>query len=166
MRRLPQHDVLEKLAIEMGIKPTDRRRSYRCFAVLLMALVAFSTFALTPPAAAQDGAASASAQHSRDAGANGLYRIGGDVSAPVLVHQVAPKYPESARKAKIGGNVLVNMWVDVNGNPSHIRVIRGLGMDLDESAVTAVRQYKFKPAMKNGTPVLVEVNLEVNYQIR
>jgi protein TonB len=95
----------------------------------------------------------------------GPRRIGGGVSAPVLIFQVEPEFSEEARKAKVAGNVLVNLWVDTNGNPSHVRVIRGVGMGLDEKAVEAVRQYKFKPAMENGKPVLVELNVEVNFQI-
>jgi protein TonB len=95
----------------------------------------------------------------------GPRRIGGGVSAPVLIFQVEPEFSEEARKAKVAGNVLVNLWVDTNGNPSHVRVIRGVGMGLDEKAVEAVRQYRFKPAMENGKPVLVELNVEVNFQI-
>src|SRR5215471_2408536 len=95
----------------------------------------------------------------------GPKRIGGGVSAPVLIYSVEPEFSEEARKAKVAGNVLVNLWVDTNGNPSHVRVIRGVGMGLDEKARDAVLQYKFKPAMENGKPVLVELNVEVNFQI-
>ena len=95
----------------------------------------------------------------------GLRRIGGGVSAPILIHQVDPEFSEEARKAKYQGNVLVNLVVDANGNPQRIRVIRPLGMGLDEKAMEAVRQYKFKPAMENGKPVPVELNVDVNFQI-
>jgi protein TonB len=95
----------------------------------------------------------------------GPRRIGGGVSAPQVIFQVEPEFSEEARKAKVAGNVLVNLWVDTNGNPSHVRVIRGVGMGLDEKAIEAVRQYKFRPAMENGKPVLVELNIEVNFQI-
>jgi protein TonB len=95
----------------------------------------------------------------------GPRRIGGGVSAPVLIFSVEPEFSEEARKAKVAGNVLVNLYVDQSGNPSHVRVLRGVGMGLDEKAVEAVRQYKFKPAMENGKPVLVELNVEVNFQI-
>lgn len=95
----------------------------------------------------------------------GPRRIGGGVSAPQVIFQVEPEFSEEARKAKVAGNVLVNLWVDTNGNPSHVRVIRGVGMGLDEKAVEAVRQYKFRPAMENGRAVLVELNIEVNFQI-
>jgi len=95
----------------------------------------------------------------------GVHRIGGGVSAPQLIFSVEPEFSEEARKAKVAGNVLVNLYVDQNGNPSHVHVIRGVGMGLDEKAVEAVRQYRFKPAMENGKPVLVELNVEVNFQI-
>ncbi len=95
----------------------------------------------------------------------GPRRIGGGVSAPELIYSVEPEFSEEARKAKVAGNVLVNLWVDTNGMPTHVRVIRGVGMGLDEKAVEAVRQYKFRPAKENGKPVLVELNVEVNFQI-
>jgi protein TonB len=95
----------------------------------------------------------------------GPRRIGGGVSAPELIFSVEPEFSEEARKAKVAGNVLVNLWVDTNGMPTHVRVIRGVGMGLDEKAVEAVRQYKFRPAKENGKPVLVELNVEVNFQI-
>ncbi len=95
----------------------------------------------------------------------GVRRIGGGVSAPVLLYSVEPEFSEEARKAKAAGNVLVNLWVDQNGNPSHVHVLRGVGMGLDEKAMAAVRQYRFRPAMENGRPVTVELNIDVTFQI-
>ena len=95
----------------------------------------------------------------------GPRRVGGSVSAPVLIYSVEPEFSEEARKAKVAGNVLVNLWVDTNGLPEHVHVIRGVGMGLDEKAIEAVKQYKFRPAQENGRPVLVELNVEVNFQI-
>jgi periplasmic protein TonB len=95
----------------------------------------------------------------------GPRRIGGGVSQPQLIYSVEPEFSEEARKAKVAGNVLVNLWVGTDGLPSHVHVIRGVGMGLDEKAVEAVKQYRFKPAMENGKPVLVELNVEVNFQI-
>jgi protein TonB len=95
----------------------------------------------------------------------GYARIGGGVSAPVVLYQPEPEFSEEARKAKVAGNVLVYLVVDENGKPQHVRVIRGIGLGLDEKAVEAVRNYKFKPAMKAGQPVAVEMNVEVNFQI-
>jgi protein TonB len=95
----------------------------------------------------------------------GPKRIGGGVSAPVLLYSVEPEFSEEARKAKVAGNVVVNIWVDAQGNPTHARVVKGVGMGLDEKAVAAVKQYRFKPALENGKPVMVEMNVEVTFQI-
>ena len=95
----------------------------------------------------------------------GLRRIGGGVSAPVVLFAPEPEFSEEARKAKVSGNVLVYLQVDTSGHPTHVRVLRGIGLGLDEKALAAVRAYKFKPAMENGKPVAVEMNVEVNFQI-
>lgn len=95
----------------------------------------------------------------------GVYHLGGGVRAPIVVHQVDPEFSEEARKAKFSGNVLVDLIVDEQGNPSHVRVVRGVGLGLDEKAVEAVRQYRFKPATKDGKPVKVELTVDVNFQI-
>ena len=87
----------------------------------------------------------------------GVMHVGGTVRAPVVIYQVDPEFSEEARKAKFSGNVEVYLWVDENGNPSHIRVARGVGMGLDEKAKEAVAQYKFKPAMQNGKAVKVDL---------
>ncbi|MDE1155721.1 MAG: energy transducer TonB [Acidobacteriaceae bacterium] len=60
---------------------------------------------------------------------------------------------------------MVYLVVDEHGNPTHVRVVRDIGMGLGQKAVEAVRQYKFKPALENGKPVPVEMTVEVNFQI-
>jgi len=94
-----------------------------------------------------------------------VMHIGGSVTAPVLIHLASPEYTDNARKKKFNGDVQIYLWVDENGNPTHVRVVKGVGMGLDEKAVEAVRQYKFKPAMKNGKPVKVDLFINVNFQI-
>lgn len=95
----------------------------------------------------------------------GVMHIGGGVSRPQVLYSVEPEFSEEARKAKFSGNVEVYLWVDADGKPSHIRVVRGVGMGLDEKAVDAVRQYRFKPAMKDGKPVTVDLYVDVDFQI-
>jgi TonB family protein len=94
-----------------------------------------------------------------------LRRIGGDVSPPVLIYSVKPGFAEEARRAKIAGNVIVNLVVDENGIPTYVRLFRGAGHGLDEKAIEAVSKYRFKPAMEHGKPVPVEINVDVNFQI-
>lgn len=95
----------------------------------------------------------------------GVRQVGGGVSAPVAIYKPEPEFSEEARKAKYTGVVTVDLVVDTKGNATRVRVIHGLGMGLDEKAVEAVKQYRFKPAMENGKPVPVEVYIEVNFQI-
>ena len=91
-------------------------------------------------------------------------KIGGSVSAPVLIYSVQAEYSPQAKADKINGKVLINLWVNEQGLPSHVHVLRGLGEGLDEKAVEAVKQYKFNPAMEDGKPVLVELSIEVKFQ--
>ena len=95
----------------------------------------------------------------------GVFRIGKGVTPPRVIYQTDPEFSEEARKAKYQGTCVLGLIVDANGRPTAIRVINALGMGLDEKAKEAVMQYKFKPAMENGKPVLVELNVEVNFQI-
>jgi protein TonB len=95
----------------------------------------------------------------------GLFHVGGGVSAPVPIYEVEPEFSEEARKAKFMGVVTVNLVVNTRGLPENVHILRGVGMGLDEKAVEAVKQYRFKPAMMGGKPVAVEVNVEVNFQI-
>jgi TonB family protein len=96
----------------------------------------------------------------------GLYRVGGGVSAPVALNSVEAEFSDEARRAKYQGVCLISLIVDAQGNPQNPRVIRTLGMGLDEKALEAVRKYKFKPAMKDGkTPVPVMISVEVNFRL-
>jgi len=95
----------------------------------------------------------------------GLMHVGGGVSAPVPIYEVEPEFSEEARKAKFMGVVTVQLVVDAHGMPQDVRILRGVGMGLDENAVKAVQQYRFKAAMMGGKPVAVMVNVEVNFQI-
>jgi TonB family protein len=92
--------------------------------------------------------------------------IGGTVLPPKVIYSVSPTFTEQARRQPFSGNVQVYLWVDEHGNPSHVRVVRGVGMGLDEKAVEAVRQYKFKPATRDGVPVKVDLYIDVNFQVR
>ncbi len=95
----------------------------------------------------------------------GLYHVGGGVGAPQLIYSVDPEFSDEARRAKYQGVCLVQIVVDAQGNVQRAKVLRALGMGLDEKAIEAVKQYRFKPAMLQGKPVPVEVNVEVNFRI-
>jgi protein TonB len=95
----------------------------------------------------------------------GVFRVGGGVSAPRVLENPSPDYSEEARKAKFQGTVVLWLIVDSSGRPRDVRVARSLGMGLDQKAIEAVRLWKFRPAMKDGTPVAVQINVEVNFHL-
>lgn len=95
----------------------------------------------------------------------GVYRVGGGVSAPAVLFKVDPEYSEEARKAKYSGTVLISLIVDPNGKAQNIKVVRSLGLGLDEKAMEAVAKWKFKPGMKNGQAVAVQATIEVNFRL-
>jgi TonB family protein len=95
----------------------------------------------------------------------GAYRIGGDVSAPSLLSKVEPEYSEEARKAKYSGEVLLSIIVDEHGLPRDIKVVRPLGLGLDEKAVEAVSHWRFRPGMKGGRAVATQAQVAVNFRL-
>jgi TonB family protein len=95
----------------------------------------------------------------------GAYRIGGGVSPPRVILKVEPEYSEEARKAKFQGTVILFVVVDEKGNPRELKVIRPLGLGLDQKAIEAVEKWKFRPGMKDGKPVAVQATIEVNFRL-
>jgi TonB family protein len=96
---------------------------------------------------------------------DGVYRAGNGVSQPTLISKVEPEYSEEARKAKFQGVVVLQIVVDAKGNAVQPRVVKSLGLGLDEKAMEAVKQWKFKPGYKNGQPVAVAATVEVNFRL-
>jgi TonB family protein len=108
-------------------------------------------------------------------------RLGPGITPPLVIYKADPEFSEEARKAHVSGAVQVGLWVDEQGNPTHVHVVRGVGVGpdgqldpkyskantdaLNDKAVAAVKQYRFKPAIEDGKPVAVQVNIEVNFQI-
>jgi len=95
----------------------------------------------------------------------GAYRIGGGVSPPTVIFKVEPEYSEEARKAKFQGTVVLFVVVDENGKPRDLKVIRPLGLGLDQKAIEAVEKWKFSPGKKDGKPVPVQATIEVNFRL-
>lgn len=95
----------------------------------------------------------------------GLYRIGGSVRPPVPTFRPEPEYTEEARRAGIDGSVLLSIVIAPDGTVRDVKVMRRLSYGLDEKAVEAVTQWRFKPATKDGSPVAVMVNVEVNFRL-
>lgn len=95
----------------------------------------------------------------------GAYKIGGGASAPQLIHKVDPEYSEEARKARHQGVVELYIEVEPDGTVSRIVVRRSLGLGLDEKAIEAVKQWKFKPGLKDGKPVITGAYVTVTFRL-
>ena len=96
----------------------------------------------------------------------GLYRVGGGVSAPRPLYDPEPEYSEEARKARYQGTVVLEAIVRRDGTVDIQRIVRSLGFGLDENAIQALKQWRFRPGMRNGVPVDVSLNIEVNFNLR
>jgi protein TonB len=95
----------------------------------------------------------------------GAFRVGGGVSAPKAIYSPDPEYSEEARKAKFQGTCVLWLVVGPDGRPRDMRVQRTLGLGLDEKAIEAVKTWRFDPALKDGKPVAVQINVEVSFRL-
>ncbi len=96
---------------------------------------------------------------------SGVYKVGNGTSAPSVLIKGEPEYSEDARVAKYQGRVVLSVEIGTDGAPHNIRIVRGLGLGLNETAIDAVSQWKFKPGMKDGVPVTVAATIEVNFRL-
>lgn len=90
-------------------------------------------------------------------------RIGPGVTPPQVVYRSDPEFPPNKQSAKPGSAVILDAIIPEDGIPRVIRVIRSLDWQFDESAINALKQWRFSPAMKDGTPVKVRMNVVVEF---
>ena len=98
--------------------------------------------------------------------AAGVKQYGGNVTAPLQIYRVDPEYTDLARTDKVQGTVTVSLVVDEHGVPQHVKVVRGLGDGLDEKAVDAVKQDRFRPGRENDKPVPVFLYYKVDFALK
>jgi TonB family protein len=95
----------------------------------------------------------------------GVYKIGNGVTAPKLETKIEPEYTDEARAAKLQGTVILRVEIDSDGVPRNIAITQGLGLGLDEKAVDATTQWRFKAGTLNGQPVPIMAQIEVNFRL-
>jgi len=95
-----------------------------------------------------------------------VYKVGAGVKSPVLVKEVKPKYSEVAMRRKVQGTVQTSAVVLADGKVGDVSITRSLDEDLDQEAIKAVKQWRFKPATKDGKAVAVEVEIELTFTLR
>jgi len=95
----------------------------------------------------------------------GTYRAGGDVTAPKVTASADPQFTDAARQARLQGVVDISLIVGTDGQPHDLKILKSLGLGLDESALTTVSQWRFQPGTKAGRPVPVFTKVQVSYRL-
>ncbi len=98
----------------------------------------------------------------------GIYQPGNGVSTPVVTHEVKPMYTSEAMRARIQGTVWVECVVRTDGSVGDVEVVRSLDprFGLDEEAIKAAKQWRFRPGVRLGEPVPVRVTIELTFTLR
>jgi protein TonB len=94
--------------------------------------------------------------------ARGPFRVGEGLDRPRKIKYVEPVYPLRARKARVGGNVLIEATIGVDGRVHNARVVNSIAV-LDQAALDAVRQWEFEPMRLNGVVVAVTMVIKVAF---
>ena len=102
------------------------------------------------------------------ASAQDVHKPGPGITLPTVVHEVKPDYTDAAKAAGIQGDVWLAVVVLADGSVGNVQVKRSLDTQfgLDEQAVTAAKQWKFKPGTKDGKAVAVEVTVEMTFRLK
>jgi periplasmic protein TonB len=95
---------------------------------------------------------------------SGPVRVGGQIKAPSKLKDVAPKYSDMARQARVQGVVVLECVISPDGRVTNVKVLRGSPL-LDASAVEAVKQWVYSPTLLNGQPVAVIMTVTVNFKL-
>jgi TonB family protein len=91
-----------------------------------------------------------------------VYDLGPGVTPPRVVKQVNPRY-STDHGVRAVGSVIIALVVNSKGLPQDPHVVKGIDKDLDESAVEAVKEWRFAPAQKNGKAVAVRVSVQIQF---
>jgi protein TonB len=93
-----------------------------------------------------------------------IFDIGPGITPPRVTHQVTPvNKPDDDRGFRISGTVLVGLVVSSQGEPKDVHVVKSLDKDVDQSAVEAVKQWRFDPAKKSDKAVAVRITVEIRF---
>ena len=94
-----------------------------------------------------------------------VYRLGDGVIPPRLKERTEPEYSEEARIARHEGSVVLQAVITPEGSAGNFKLVRSLGLGLDEKAVKAVRTWRFEPGRRGNGAVAVQANLEITFRI-
>lgn len=87
------------------------------------------------------------------------------ISAPTVIRRVEPRYTDEARQARVVGTVILQAVIQTNGTADILKVVKPLPLGLTESALEAIQQWRFRPAIRNGREIPVATNIEVVFNL-
>jgi bla regulator protein blaR1 len=165
-------NILEKrIMIIRSQKQVAGRFMRYSLTILAAMLLAFSGIIAAAKAMTIEPQSAPAADQSKKSADNSapygpIYKVGKDVSAPILIHSTEAKFPKSGKslKANFSAIVVVGLIVDRAGMPQNVHITRSYNRDFDAEAIKAIEQYRFKPAQHAGQPVAVAINIEVNFK--
>jgi TonB family protein len=177
---LYKRHLIQRLRCLVTDSPISRRRivaSYASMGAVLAAAgcLAFMSFPLmsqpqideaASPEALSRQTSIAAPVPQRTVAMERVFRVGGGVTAPKLISRVDPQYPDSARENHTKGSVIVQGVVLTDGAMTVNRLLRSLNPELDRSALDAMSQWRFEPGRLRGAPVPVEIDAEVNFNLK
>lgn len=94
-----------------------------------------------------------------------VYTPGDGVSLPTVVKQVRAGYTEKAMNARIEGNVALDAVVLADGKVGDVTVVESLDDGLDQQAIESMKQWEFKPGLKDGKPVAVRIRVIISFRL-
>ncbi len=92
-------------------------------------------------------------------------RVSSGVTAGLLVRKIEPQYPQMAKIARVQGAVLLAALIGKDGTIQNLHVVQTASPLLNQAAMDAVKQWKYKPYILNGEPVEVDTNITVNFTL-
>jgi TonB family protein len=95
-----------------------------------------------------------------------VYDLTEEITPPRITHKVNPEPGPNAHGVRIVGSVIIGLVVTSEGLPRDVHIVKSLEKSVDESAVLAVKQWRFSPATKDKKPVAVRISFELEFNER
>ena len=99
------------------------------------------------------------------AGDDTVYKLEGDVTAPVEISRPQPRYPEEAKKNHVEGVVVIEAVIDQKGAVISAKAVKSPDEQLSGAAIEAVQKWTYRPATKKGQPVRVSLTVTVTFKL-
>jgi len=94
-----------------------------------------------------------------------IFRCCKDATAPKPISTPEPEFSEAARYEKFTGVLVLEIVIDKDGRIAHVKIVKPLGLGLDENAVKNVKTWRFTPGVREGQPVALQMNIEVSFNL-